>query len=473
MVVYWFAIDGGSRFLADDGLCNAPGAMSLALTYIHVSDIHFGQEKGSEVYVHDDVKDCLIADAAEMQAAEGIQRMDGVIVTGDVAFSGKAGEYDRAGEWLDRLTESIGCQKPDVMVVPGNHDIDRDRISAGAKLMLERMLEGGDCELHRFLADEGDREILYAKFADYRAFAEGYDCGLEPDGGVAIERRVEIAAGRSLRFVGLNSALLCGEQHEDGRLLLGGKQRVMPRRTGEELVVLCHHPLESLQDAELASRYVRTRARVHIYGHVHKPSLSIEEPEGNGDVLTLSAGAVVPPKSVDGYTYTYNLVQFKWDPQTGGLKVVILPRRWNENATKFDSDTEQLGQERVEAVLRCPNFEKVGEVVGRQITGSGKRPVEATKKPHDRKGGVRGGKEMDSGRELLRLHFFRDLTAGQRTRALIEVGVLPESWTITLTHSIERRLLDRALGMGRQEELEKAVARVRAETLEATAGEEG
>ena len=31
----------------------------MALTYIHLSDIHFGQEKGPEVYVHDDVKECL------------------------------------------------------------------------------------------------------------------------------------------------------------------------------------------------------------------------------------------------------------------------------------------------------------------------------------------------------------------------------------------------------------------------------
>ena len=28
----------------------------MPLTYVHLSDIHFGQEKGSEVYVHDDVK---------------------------------------------------------------------------------------------------------------------------------------------------------------------------------------------------------------------------------------------------------------------------------------------------------------------------------------------------------------------------------------------------------------------------------
>ena len=39
----------------------------MRLVYVHVSDIHFGQEKGSEVYVHDDVKRCLIAGRGEDQ----------------------------------------------------------------------------------------------------------------------------------------------------------------------------------------------------------------------------------------------------------------------------------------------------------------------------------------------------------------------------------------------------------------------
>ena len=155
----------------------------MPLTYVHVSDIHFGQERGADVYVHDDVKQCLIADVARLKAEAGIERMDGVIVTGDIAFSGKKSEYDSAAQWLDRLTQMIGCQNTDVILVPGNHDIDRDRISAGAGLMRRQVVEGGNDELERFLADTGDRELLYAKFHDYRDFAEGYDCPLESDGG--------------------------------------------------------------------------------------------------------------------------------------------------------------------------------------------------------------------------------------------------------------------------------------------------
>ena len=446
----------------------------MPLTYVHVSDIHFGQERGTEVYVHDDVKQCLIADVAEVMTAAGIERMDGVIVTGDIAFSGKKSEYDLAAQWLDRLTEVIGCEKTDVIVVPGNHDIDRDRISAGAGLMLRQIVEGGNDELERFFSDTGDRELLHAKFHDYRDFAEGYDCPLESNGGVAVNRKAAITPGRFLRFVGLNSALLCtGRDGDEGRLLIGGRQHVLPRTQGEELVVLCHHPVESLQDQEVASRYIRSRARVHIYGHVHRPSVAVETPVEGGDLLTMSAGAVVPPNADVGYQYTYNVLTFEWDARTDGLKIEIVPRSWNEHATIFDADMRQFGEDRLQCVLRCPNF-KNQAVAAAVHAASGDSRIEAGQAaPEEPVGEAAGGKDMGRNSDLLRLHFFRDLSAAQRLRALIEVGVLPEDWTIELTHTIERRLMDKALGWGLLDELATAVGALRSERATAERGGEG
>ena len=447
----------------------------MQLTYVHLSDIHFGQEKGSEVYVHDDVKQCLITDVVGVMAAVGIETMDGVIVTGDIAYSGKRSEYDRAARWLDRLTEAVGCEQTQVMVVPGNHDIDRDRISAGAELMLARIVEGGDAELDRFLADAGDRDLLYGKFADYRDFSEGYGCRLKFDGGVAINRRVAIAPERVLRFVGFNSALLCtGRGGDEGRLLIGGKQRVLPREEGEELVVLCHHPVESLQDEEVASRYIKSRARVHIYGHVHESSLTVENPVEQGDLLTLSAGAVVPPTTQGRYRYTYNVLRFEWDAETDGLKVEVVPRSWDEDATIFDADTTAFGDERVEKILRCPNFRRLRRVDVAAGAANGEIWEEAEKGevPEDLPACIEGGKNVAKDSDLLRLRFFRDLSGDERIQALIKVGLLPESWTIDLTHSMERRLMDRALALGLRDELATAVTTIRNETA-AAPGEEG
>ena len=448
----------------------------MPLTYVHLSDIHFGQEKGSEVYIHDDVKKCLIQDVTNLKVAAGIERMDGVIVTGDVAFSGKKSEYDSAAQWLDRLTLVIGCEKTDVIVVPGNHDIDRDRITPPAKLMLGHLHKGGINELECFLADPKATEMLYDKFDDYRAFAEGYGCPLLSDGGVAVTRQVTIAPGRVLRFVGLNSALLCtGYKSDEGKLLIGGRQHVLPRCEGYELVVLCHHPLESLKDRELVTRYIRSRARVHIYGHVHQPSFSIETPmeEEEADLLTMSAGAVVPPATENGYQYTYNVLRFEWDAGTEGLKVEIVPRTWNEAKTRFDADTRQFGADRLQRSLRCPNFKNQAaaasvRAASRDCPTEGRRAA-----PAEPLSDTAGGNAMGTTSDLLRLHFFRDLSAEQRVQALIEVGLLTDDWTSDLTHTLEWRLFDRALSSGLEDQLASAVDAFRTAAVTAERSEEG
>ena len=446
----------------------------MPLTYVHLSDIHFGQEKGAEVYVHNDVKECLIEDVATVKVEAGIERMDGVIVTGDIAFSGKKSEYDFAAQWLDRLTQVIGCEKTDVIVVPGNHDIDRDRITPPAKLILGHLLESGVDELEHYLADPKATELLYDKFDDYRDFAEGYGCPLVSDGGVAVTRQVAIAPGRILRFVGLNSALLCtGYKSDEGNLLIGGRQHVLPRCDGYELVVLCHHPLKNLRDRKLVARYIRSRARIHIYGHVHQPSVSIETPMEDADLLTMSAGAVVPPGSENGYQYTYNVLRFEWDASTEGLEVEIVPRTWDEGATRFKADTNRFGDDRFRRSLRCPNF-KNQAVAASAREASFPCPTEATAAaPAEPLSNVAGGKAMGTSSDLLRLHFFRDLSAEQRVQALVEVGLLTDDWTSDLTHTLERRLFDKALGSGLEGRLASAVGALQTAAVSAERSEEG
>jgi hypothetical protein len=73
----------------------------MPLTYVHLSEIHFGQEKGADLIVHNDVKARLIEDAADQIRIHSGGVATGVIVTGDVAYGGKAHEYASAAAWLD------------------------------------------------------------------------------------------------------------------------------------------------------------------------------------------------------------------------------------------------------------------------------------------------------------------------------------------------------------------------------------
>lgn len=449
----------------------------MSITYVHLSDIHFGQEKGADLIIHDDVKERLIDDAEEQIRKHVGGPANGLIVTGDIAYGGKPKEYVAAGKWLDRLAKAVGCLPTAVKLVPGNHDIDRDKISAGCAYLIGEIIKGGEAKLDAFLQNEDDRRTLYGRFAAYQPFALGYDCPLDPVGGIASDSREELAPGRWVRFFGLNSALICSPKDEEGHLILGALQRVLPIEPGVELVILCHHPLSWLQDSDDARKYVRRRARVFISGHEHNPSLEIDHVEDGCDLLMLASGATVPPKAENGYTYTYNLLTFDWSEDGDKLSVEVVPRAWNDEAKRFEADDVRLGGHKPRNLLASPNFRRAPQpAVPREpppsVAGS---PVEQAKPQTDRDGGVRPvpaqGNEGDQPRapvaedamtdafQLVLLKFFRDLTTAQRLKVLVELDALPDDWNEDLTLMMERHLVEDLVKHGRLRDLEDSIKR--------------
>ena len=406
--------------------------------------------------MNNDVKARLIEDAAAQVAKLSDGHATGILVTGDIAYGGRKDEYRVAAEFLDSLASAVGCKKTDVQVVPGNHDIDWDEISHSVDWMLREIKANGEPKLDAFLASANDREALYRRFNAYRPFAEGYDCPLDGDGGLAGDRSIELAPGRVLRFIGLNSALVCAKKDEQGTLLLGARQRVLPRTIGEELVVLAHHPLPWLQDSEDARRYVRTRARVFISGHEHDPSVRLDTVREGCDLLMLAAGATVPPYVDDRYNYAYNVLEFGWEEAADALQVTIHPRAWCQDDKDFDDDPVRLGAHVPSFTLGCPNYRGAVRPLAALPAAA---PATAAPQADmvEPKFQKVEAEEMDDRFRLLLLRFFRDLSEGQRLAVLVKLGALPDDWPEPLTHSIERQIVDALAEQGQLDALQAAI----------------
>src|SRR5262245_13539181 len=83
-------------------------ATDMALHVLQLSDIHFTTRIDEETTVHDDVRRELVADLRVLRDRIG-QPVQAVTLTGDIAFSGKRGEYALAAQWLDQIIEVCGC----------------------------------------------------------------------------------------------------------------------------------------------------------------------------------------------------------------------------------------------------------------------------------------------------------------------------------------------------------------------------
>ena len=427
----------------------------MSIGFVHLSDIHFGQEEGGRIRLHDDVKDRLIDDVRLVAKNLESGRAAGIVVTGDIAYGGRASEYTAAAAWLDEVADAAGCDMVDIQVVPGNHDIDRDEITELTKMMLEKIVAEGEPALDNFLKSDADRDLLFRRFSAYRPFAEGYRCPLDTNAELAEERVAELAPGRAIRFIRLNSALACSKNDEEGKLLLGARQRVLNQRPGEELVVLSHHPVHWFQDSEDALLFIRNRARVFISGHEHNPSVKTETIEEGSDLMMLAAGATVPPNSDDTFTYCYNFIEFDWDAEADALSVYIRPRAWVNAQKRFDADNVRLGGRDPRFTLACPNFRNAPQATDLPrhetvvdgpsdtvtITALTDHGPKATEVP-----------VVDT-YPLLLLRFFRDISPAQRVGILASLGALPPNWQGTLSETFERKALDGLVKAGRSNEL--------------------
>ena len=434
----------------------------MNIGFVHLSDIHFGQEKGGRIRIHDDVKDCLIDDVKISAKNLESGYAAGIIVTGDIAYGGRAPEYTVAAAWLDKVATAAGCGITDIQVVPGNHDIDRDEITELTKMMLDKIVAEGEPALDSFLKSNADRDLLFRRFLAYRPFAEGYRCPLDTNAELAEERVVELANGRAIRFIRLNSALVCSKNDEEGKLLLGARQRVLKQRPGEELVVLSHHPVHWFQDSEDALLFIRNRARVFISGHEHSPSVKTERIEDGRDLMTLAAGASVPPNSDDTFRYCYNFIEFDWDAEVDGLSVHVRPQVWVNGEKRFGADDASLGGRDPRVTLACPNFRNVPRVTAmpteEAVVDSASASVIITAlNDHDRK--AREEAVVDT-YQLLLLRFFRDISPAQRVAILASLGALPPNWKGELSESFERKAFDGLVKAGRSDELRSELCKL-------------
>ena len=430
--------------------------------YIHLSDIHFGQERGGALVVNNDVKEQLLQDVRKFIFTVPNGKADGVIVSGDIAFAGKPSEYQTAGQWLDRLTAVSGCDKTSVQLVPGNHDIDRESITHIVQSIIDEIIAGGDTALDKYLESESDREVLYRRFAAYRSFAEAYDCPLDADGGILNHRTVEISAGKFLKFYGVNTALICSNsKKEKGGLLLGARQRVIGTPDSTETIVIAHHPLSWLQDSDEAMTYIRNRARVFVSGHEHQPTHEIVMVDQTKNLLMLASGAAIPPSANEIYNYCYNVLIFNYEDKSNELIVTIHGRTWNHATKTFESDNTHFTDGIQAYRLQCPNFV---DKAGTQSTLCQKEITTITSNAVISETSERNGVESyimsDKQNQLVLLNFFRNLTAVQRLTILIELGSIPDGFSEPLTHTIERRALDNLLEQGKSNFVTDAINKV-------------
>lgn len=196
------------------------------ITWLHLSDFHFKNNHDIDgnvnEYYRNKVLEPLLDDIDKYPKKLKL-KIDFILITGDLAFSGKKDEYEHVAKFLDMLLEKFdNLSKKNIFLVPGNHDINRDNIKNINCTF--KTLE----EITRLFFDEAAINLQLRRFEDYRSFITNYFSG-----NLDFDYKSKFFWVKTFKpewysipinILGLNSAWNCSTDKEAGEIIIGEKQ---------------------------------------------------------------------------------------------------------------------------------------------------------------------------------------------------------------------------------------------------------
>jgi len=304
---------------------------------LHLSDFHFSTRSQWDA---DPILRALAGFIAD-DAAKHDLYPDLVVITGDLAQSGKSTEYKLARQWLDelwpRLTRDPATPLPRdrLLLVPGNHDVDRDLIEPGARDAHQALLAAKTQEaVTERLQSRTTRELLFKRHA---AYLKCYGDWLGRRQTLPWwQRRIRLH-NQDLHVAGLDSAWLA-DRDDDSRLLLGTDQinQTVQHQDGEGdcdwRIALLHHPWASLAefDRTEAQRTLHRHRDLILRGHLHEPDLfRIVPADPRRSCIEAAAGCCYSGKP---YPNAFQWIELARDPR----RVRFHFRCWNQGDWQVD-----------------------------------------------------------------------------------------------------------------------------------------
>jgi hypothetical protein len=275
---------------------------------IQLSDMHF-MEKGDAVLNRSE----QIAGAVQNLLPLSTQII--LIVTGDIAQSGKKAEYDLANKFINDIACNIRSRYNidiAILTVPGNHDAEFNSAADVTRTQILERLKSDSSDV----INQVDVEECVKVFGAYEEFAKG----IETETAIKhspIWRTFTLDVGsNSLQVHCVNTAWSCALNTEPGSL--GFPLGILPKcadANGALRILLMHHPAHWIAAHQYREfrRAVRQCAEICFTGHEHESNAGSNHDSETGRTLF-----------VEG-----SVLQDRGDPNVSGFNASLID--FNDN----------------------------------------------------------------------------------------------------------------------------------------------
>lgn len=307
-------------------------AMEYRLRILHLSDLHVAvaldgmdAERKAKVAVRAAGHGRVIEESNFLEVLSTTCEqapIDLVCMTGDVADWGLAEEYARTTAFVDRVLDAVRVPRDRLFLVPGNHDVRR-RQRHDAWRELRKLAAANRNGLSDWMggmaapygADASWPGLAAERTAAFWNWVRG-DLGrkdLRPSSGrLGYRSTLEGIAPFPVHVIGLDSAWLCGDDDDAGKLLLTASQiglltREESRRLPGFRLALVHHPLSALADERESFDLLAESTDLLLHGHQHDPQAGVRtDPDKRLHVL--AAGALYEGDERDRWPNSFHVI---------------------------------------------------------------------------------------------------------------------------------------------------------------------
>lgn len=309
------------------------------MNILHLSDLHFGTSTDA-INWYSQLADDLRQLLPQLQSDQN-EGIDALILSGDITNYSTPQEYEAAELFINRLLPDFGLKRHQLVIVPGNHDLNWERSKKAYKVEMceyyagsldERNISKNNLILdgnYILVPDEQQYKERFQPFCDFYEKVTGQPYSLQPAQQYQLQHFPEF----DLLVLGLNSAWKLN--HHD---TYKSRASINPDaitnaieminanpsyRNSRLKIAVWHHPLNScgddrIKEHDFMQRLAQNGFRVALHGHIHQAGTENYRYRGSQKIEIIAAGTFGAPvrEWVPGYPLQYNLLKLQDDQLT-------------------------------------------------------------------------------------------------------------------------------------------------------------
>ncbi|WP_434939096.1 metallophosphoesterase [Shewanella sp. HL-SH8] len=268
---------------------------------LHISDLHFSSNK-SYGFNTDNIANILnlLCDDVLKKINKGL---DAIFITGDISFSGSNEDFSTIYElFIIPLLERFELTFDDIYFTPGNHDIDRSKVS-----LLESTMRkyAKDVELNDLSDLISNDKQNWERLENYLSFKEKINS--QQNKIIYNSPLVTVYKHeKNMHIHCINTAWLAENEIDKGNLrILRFLKRSLDKYNAKTNIVLMHHPIDWLHEDEQSevARELEKKVDAIFYGHMHEFEQMVTINVSQDICLKVQAGTIDIRNKNSGYSF--------------------------------------------------------------------------------------------------------------------------------------------------------------------------